>query len=85
MSDPYEELANAIILQAVKDYRKARKKLKKRPKNEDSKLMVEDCERFFCSEWFDALSGVDGNALLKRLKEEDTNDSKGISTPGLSS
>lgn len=28
MNDPYEKLANAIILQAVKDYRTARKKLK---------------------------------------------------------
>ena len=38
MNSPYDELANAIILQAVKDYRDARKKLKKRPKNEDAKL-----------------------------------------------
>ena len=45
MSDPYENLANAIILQAVKDYRAAGKKLKRNPKNKDAKLMVEDCER----------------------------------------
>ena len=44
MSDPYENLANAIILQAVKDYRAAGKKLKRNPKNKDAKLMVEDCE-----------------------------------------
>ena len=69
--DSYEKLANAIILSAVKDYRIARKKLKKRPKNEDAKLMVEDCERFFCSEWFQVLSNIDGKALLERLKEED--------------
>lgn len=71
MMDPYEKLANAIILSAVRDYRMARKKLKKRPKNEDAKLMVEDCERFFCSEWFQVLSNIDGKALLERLKEED--------------
>lgn len=69
--DPYENLANAIILSAVKDYRAARRKLKRKLKNEDAKLMVEDCERFFCSDWFGALSNVDGKALLKRLKEED--------------
>jgi len=70
MIDPYEKLANAIILSAVKDYRMARKKLKKRPKNEEAKLMVEDCETFFRSEWFQALSNVDGELLLERLKEE---------------
>ena len=71
MTDPYKELANAIILQGVKDYREAGKKLKKRPKNGNIKPMVKDCERFFCSEWFGALSNLDGRALLKRLKEED--------------
>ena len=71
MMDPYENLANAIILSAVKDYRDAKRKLKRKPRNEDAKLMVEDCERFFCSDWFGALSNVDGKALLKRLKEED--------------
>ena len=29
MTDPYENLANAIVLQAVKDYRDALKRLKK--------------------------------------------------------
>ena len=33
MTDPFESLANAIILQAVKDYRTAGKKLKRNPKN----------------------------------------------------
>lgn len=60
MSDPYENLANSIILQAVKDYRAAEMKLKKNPKNKDAKLMVEDCERFFCSDWFGQLTSVDG-------------------------
>ena len=52
MTAPWENLANAIILQAVKDYREARKKHKKRPKNEDAKLMIADCEAFFRSDWF---------------------------------
>lgn len=70
MTDPYENLANAIILQAVKDYRVARKKLKRNPKNKDAKLMVEDCERFFCSDWFGQLTSVNGKMLLKKLQEE---------------
>lgn len=70
MSDPFENLANAIILQAVKDYRTAWKKLKRNLKNKDAKLMVEDCERFFCSDWFGQLTSVDGKMLLKKLQEE---------------
>lgn len=37
MIDPYENLAQAVILQAVKDYRMARKELKYHPKNKDTK------------------------------------------------
>lgn len=71
MSDPYENLANAIILQAVKDYRAARKKLKYHPKNKEAKLTVQDCEEFFRSDWFAALTSIDGRRLLDKLKEED--------------
>lgn len=70
MMEPEEALANAIILQAVKDYRVAMKKLRKRPKNESAKLMVSDCEAFFRSEWFKDLTNLNGEVLLKRLREE---------------
>ena len=70
MTDPWENLANAIILQAVKDYREARKKLKKRPKNEDAKLMISDCEAFFRSDWYRSLTDVDGEMLIRKLREE---------------
>lgn len=33
----YEKLANAIILQAVKDWRAARRKLKRKSKNESAR------------------------------------------------
>lgn len=69
--DPYENLANAIILQAVKDYRQARHKLKKRPKNEAARETITECESFFRSDWFTTLTAVDGEALLKRLQKED--------------
>lgn len=71
MTDPFENLANSIILQAVKDYRVARKKVKYRPKNKEAKLMVEDCERFFRSDWFRALTSIDGEMLLTKLQEEE--------------
>lgn len=36
MMSSYEKLANAIILQAVKDWRAARRKLKRKPQNESA-------------------------------------------------
>ena len=71
MNDPYENLAQAVILQAVKDYRTARRKTKHHPKNKEAKLMIEDCERFFRSDWFGVLTSVDGQMLLKKLQEEE--------------
>lgn len=70
MTVHYENLAQAVNLQAVKDYRTARKELKYHPKNKDTKLMIEDCERFFRSDWFGVLTSVDGQMLLTRLQEE---------------
>lgn len=70
MTVHYENLAQAVILQAVKDYRTARKELKYHPKNKDTKLMIEDCERFFRSDRFGVLTSVDGQMLLIKLQEE---------------
>ena len=63
--DPYERLANAIILQAVADYRVALKKIKAHPK--DRKAID---ERFFRSGWYSQLTSVDGEYLIKRLQDE---------------
>jgi len=71
MNDPYENLATAIVMQAVKDWRDARHKLKKRPKNEDAKHTMEECERFFLSSWFEELSGLDGETVLNKLQQEE--------------
>lgn len=71
MTEPYENLANAIVMQAVKDYREARHKLRRRPKNADAQLMIEDCERFFQSEWFETLTNVNGEVILKKLQQEE--------------
>ena len=68
--DPYQSLANAIVLQAVKDYREARHKLKKRPKNQDARDTIKECEEFFLSDWFRTLTDADGASILKRLQEE---------------
>jgi hypothetical protein len=61
--DPYENLANAIIMQAVKDYR-----------NTTSPSEIKSIERFFRSDLFSALTSVDPEFLIKRLREERKHD-----------
>ena len=68
--DPYERLANEIILQAVKDYRDAIKKLARGRKNSDAESMKAECIRFFRSTWFSTLSDVDPEFLIRKLDEE---------------
>lgn len=70
MTDPYENLANSIALLAVKDYRDALKKLKKWPRNESAKIMKDEVERFFRSEWYRELTSVDGEYLISKLQAE---------------
>lgn len=69
--DQYEKLANAIILQAVKDYRLALKRLARNPGYEQAIRMKNDVEHFFRSEWFFMLTGVNGEELLKKFGTED--------------
>ena len=69
--DPYEELGNAVVLQAVKDYRDAKKTLRKNRKNDEAILMKADCERFFTSEHFNNFSSIDGKSLLAQLEKEE--------------
>lgn len=61
--NPYENLANAIILQAAKDYRLT-----------DDEQQFQEIERFFRSGWFGALSKVDPEFLIKELRKEKRND-----------
>ena len=70
MIHPYENLGNGIILQAVRDYRWAWSKHKQHHGNKEAKLIMEDCERFFRSSWYSALTSIDGEKLIEKLKEE---------------
>ena len=70
MTDPYENLANSIILLAVKDYRDALKKLNKWPRNEAAQIMTAEVERFFRSAWYRELTSVDGEYLISKLQAE---------------
>ena len=68
--DGYERLANAIIIQAAKDYRVALRRLRCKPGNKDAQNEKESIERFFRSDWFRTLTEVDGEMLIRRLQEE---------------
>lgn len=68
--DPYERLANAIILQAAADYRRCLKKLKKNPQNRDVLNEVMQIEKFFRLPWYQVLTTVDGEFLIKKLQKE---------------
>ena len=68
--DPYERLANAIVLQAVADYRTALKKIKAHPKNRQAIDEALEIEKFFRSGWYQMLTGVDGEFLIRKLQEE---------------
>lgn len=68
--DCYHNLANAIILAAVTDWRKAVKTLKIHPKHAKALKEKQSCEEFFLSEYFDILTNIYGDDLLRRLKEE---------------
>lgn len=67
---PYERLANAIILSAVRDYRSALKRLARDPKSKYANEEVKDLERFFLSQWYQMLTEVDGEMLIDKLREE---------------
>ena len=73
--DPYEQLANAIVLQAVKDYREANKKLRRGRKNTEAQSTKDECLRFFRSGWFQALTSVDAEYLIRKLDQEVEHDS----------
>ena len=68
--EAYENLANAIVLQAVKDYRKALESLKRHPGNAGAQYVIKDVERFFLSDWFVELTDLDGRTLMEQLRKE---------------
>ena len=68
--DPYERLANAIVIQVAEDYRAALKRIKRNPKNRDAVDEALQIERFFRSGWYQVLTSVDGEYMIRRLQEE---------------
>ena len=74
----YVDLAVAIVDQAKSDYIRSVKWLKNHPhvrtRKEEARRaecyrLINDCERFFLSQWFYELTGCDGKQMLQMLKK----------------
>lgn len=61
--DPYENLANAIVLQAIADYRRL---WDRDIEDRDKKKII----KFFRSRWFVILTNIDSDWLIERLEKE---------------
>lgn len=68
--DNYKALANAIIVQAVKDFRPAYRRLERHPNDKLAQDTVREITQFFCSDYFCALTDLDGPVLLHRIMRE---------------
>ena len=67
----YQSLANAIILQAIKDFRMCLKIVKKNGRKKEQALKeMQDIVEFIKSPWFKILTNLEPEILLKKLKEE---------------
>ena len=77
-----EDLMNAVVMQAVEDYREAYLKLM-RGENDQARKMLMKTEAFFQSEDFSCYTTVDGPRLLSRLrKEREEVEESGLQQPG---
>lgn len=66
----FEDLANAIILQAADDYRIAYRQANVLSNGKSSQKDCRELERFFRSKWYRILTDVDGEYLIKVLRKQ---------------
>lgn len=64
-------LANAIIIKAADDLRTSLRNLKVNPQHKESLRTLKECEKFFQSEWYKVLTKVDGEMILRKIREEE--------------
>ena len=68
--DNWEKLANRIVLTAAQDFRQEYKRYLRNPKSRDAANEIAKLVRFFTSDYYKALTSVDGEFLVKELKKE---------------
>ena len=69
-TDGWRDLADAIILKAVDDYRLTSKQIKEKPEDPMLQRQKVEIEKFFLSAWFGVLTDLNGKDLLHRLQAE---------------
>ena len=71
MEDEFADLVQAVVMQAMEDFHRARSILRRRPDSTRARRMLRDVEGFFRSVWFNTLTGLDGREILEKLKGDD--------------
>ncbi len=71
MEESYEMLSVAIIEQALRDYRRARKNVLKKYDVINSEVRIREIQRFLKSSWFRLLSDLDGEKLIELMENEE--------------
>ena len=66
----YTRLANAIVIQAAKDYRTSLRQLNTNPQNSVAMHTKGEVEKFFHSGFYSALTSIDPDMLIRKLNEE---------------
>ena len=68
------DLAAAVVLQAVDDYRAALKKLRRFPRRKKYQKEVKACEDFFLRgdyrKYYEAVLEVEGRLIVERIRKE---------------
>lgn len=68
--DCYQNLANAIILLAVKDYKTVLRRLMRNPRSQDAQREKKRLERFFFSQWYGVLTDLDPKRLISGVMRQ---------------
>ena len=66
----YRSLADAIVKQAVEDYRLALRGKPLQYCQFSPRYVKKECEEFFRSGWFSFLTGVDGELIIEKVRGE---------------
>ncbi len=65
----WEDLANAVVLQALEDYRAVCRTLSRRPDLKEAAKRKKSLDKFFRSRWFAVLTAADLGAVLEEIRK----------------
>ena len=70
MRDPYVLLAEAVVLQAVEDYKRLLENNRFRMVHQNEVLTLDELHEFFLSSYFVLLSNLEGLTIVNKLRKE---------------